>query len=1486
MPTIRERMTRLFLGRELDKINLLTADLVTAYRERPYLYAQSPEDLITRLGEVDPQLIDVLLRQIRDAEVSPIGDEMTRVTMVKEARSLAVWDVVTKRIISLWKDYAFATAPAITPLDPDAQSILDEFLKSPQNKRLFGARSVGNLSDMVLTDGEIFFVFFVSTLDGSCIVRTIPTEEITEIICDPEDKLSPWLYKRNVIDNGASQEIYYRDWLADPKKAETRIPQGAQKADHDGTAVVVLHCAHNTNQGSLRGWPLITPGSNWSRAYRNFLQDRAAVNRAAAMLVEKVKVKGGSRAVDAVRARLESSLVNSASSTGIEQNPKPAAGSTWVENEALSREWMNRPTGATDAEKDGAPLLAQAGLAGNIYPHYLGRGESFRLATACYSADTEVLTKTGWKLHSALTPSDLIGCFNSWNCGLVFERAMQIHRYDYNGMMKHLSGRATDALVTPNHKMVIVNRNNVGKPWEKTALEARLAESLPSRFAIPTQVVYGENEGKTIDLFSLPDSPITIEMGDWLSFLGWWIAEGWLEGIGSVGVCQSVQSEDYQPLSELLGRLPFKFSLSKSFSRTDRWRVVNHPLYNWLSENCGKGQAERKVPGFIFDLPARLIRKFIDALWAGDGHSTDGGGFLTSISKRLLDDVQRLLIQTGEWGNISLSYGENEKTSETVKTNHACYVLNRHKQHLRDYSRRKAVTDEQYQGEVWCLTVPTGYYITRRNGKALIAGNSAMETPMLRTFNGYQNWWGSVWQDIVTLVLTQAEKYGKLKFETKDCKVNQSNILDPDLNQLSVMLGQVDKAVTDMVISQETGEIICLELIRVFLQTIGIDNVDDIIPPLEPEENAEAATSTNPFAEVYNPASYEQGIRRAVYGLWSAKLTYSDFYDAMSSLIDRALQDAWFSGAKQVGLDPEDLTPDELSTMYQSINQENTFIPGLAQYVIDNSKAAGKTLGGLDVRIGLWSRRWQDVENLAKSMASNDPKEIWVLGPVKTEHCFPKGTPVLTINGYKSIEKIAIGELVHTTDGYRKVDRLYSSSYTGTMQKIRTGSGKEITSTSNHRFLTGRGWVRADELLINDKIVRLQDCGDIGGGYISLPYSFDDVSASGEIFILSSIPSPLSNLSISKGSETTVTVPIFPINLNDNIGFNENINHELIFYDMVRVVEDIKSFENCMELLFKLSRLGFSLYGTRFCEMFFQILSTLVRMLENFGNSNIVKHWIVFNHITPGSDLLPMASFNSNCYSVFGNDISNVINRCAKKISDFFCCFSGIERYDIIFEVYTLLCQNLFSSWSSDRQRLLASDLRDISTFFRAVFLSDTSNIINGRFEVDAANWARNIFENSSFVPTYGRAKQELCFTGRNNFSGKFSSAILTNEVSDHDKTPLLYDNVISITQLYTNNEVVHNIGINEIPNYIAGGFVVHNCGSCSKLAGKVKRASQWRAAGLGPQSGPMHVLPNPALECGGYECKCSLMPTTEPMSKGRLPAVANLGKKSKKGKK
>jgi hypothetical protein len=387
---LRRWLAKIFLKKDYQRLQQLTEHSINDWRMVPYFQGRQNIQLLDMLGEVDPQLVSYLLNNLKYTEIgtSPEATNTYRMQVVQESRSLYLTDPLVQFSIELWTDYAFGSAPNITAQDGSAQAIWDEFFLSDRNAPIFSERELHTLSETQLQDGELFFAIFASTVDGLSTIRTIPTDQIKEIIYDPEDSTVPLFYRRDYSKGYANSDtLYYPDWHATEEQlAKAILPEGAKRADKvklggldgAGTDVVMLHAAFRKVRG--RGWPLVTASIDWSREYRGFLKDRAAVTKAANTWVEKIKAKGGQRAVDAIRNRIGTSL--STSSDTMERNPPPVAGSTWIENEALSREWMNRPTNASDAEKDGMALLTQAGLGMKLYPHFLGHGDYYKLATA------------------------------------------------------------------------------------------------------------------------------------------------------------------------------------------------------------------------------------------------------------------------------------------------------------------------------------------------------------------------------------------------------------------------------------------------------------------------------------------------------------------------------------------------------------------------------------------------------------------------------------------------------------------------------------------------------------------------------------------------------------------------------------------------------------------------------------------------------------------------------------------------------------------------------------------------------------------------------------------------------------------------------------------------------------------------------------------------------------------------------------------------
>lgn len=128
---------------------------------------------------------------------------------------------------------------------------------------------------------------------------------------------------------------------------------------------------------------------------------------------------------------------------------------------------------------------------------------------------------------------------------------------------------------------------------------------------------------------------------------------------------------------------------------------------------------------------------------------------------------------------------------------------------------------------------------------------------------------------------------------------------------------------------------------------------------------------------------------------------------------------------------------------------------------------------------------WQSLEVLNKKSKKYDPDfdiDTFIAGVscVMVDECFDGSTPVLTPSGYVPIRDIRSGDKIINRDddtGYFKTDIVVKSHENLTvsdgedMLELQFGNGVNIKVTANHKFLTDRGWVRADHLTAEDVIV-------------------------------------------------------------------------------------------------------------------------------------------------------------------------------------------------------------------------------------------------------------------------------------------------------------------------------------------------------------------------------------------------------------------------------
>lgn len=484
--SIRTRIAEFLLKEHTQKYQQAASIFMEAYERGPLIL--TPENMLRRLSELDSRLVDMLVRQM-DTQYGPGGwhyepNEQDRVRVVDLSRRLYDNDPITQTVIDTWTDFAFGMAVEVVPKDEGAQAAWDEFIQADRNAYVLGADNIQENSTQVLKDGDMLFLFFISTMTGQVTVRTVPTQELKGgpkgdgLITHPEDARIVLYYRREYLPGGTGavpSVIYYRDWRATDAQLSTanlKFVDGAL-ADTlpgnqftDGTAKTVVKAMFVAPRPyGRRGKPLLMAGFDWSIAYRDFMQDRLAISKAISTYVDKIKVKGGSRVIDAIQARLESSLTQSGQ--GWDRNPPPTAGSTWLENEALERSRFNLTTGAVDAEKDGAKFLSMAGMSARIYPHWLGQGEAFRLATA---SAMEMPTLKAFKRYQLFWKAQF-----EHMAKIVLQAAED---YGSESFSTYEVTVSLDPILTPDYKAVLALMTGIREAVSNGLLDAQTGDEL------------------------------------------------------------------------------------------------------------------------------------------------------------------------------------------------------------------------------------------------------------------------------------------------------------------------------------------------------------------------------------------------------------------------------------------------------------------------------------------------------------------------------------------------------------------------------------------------------------------------------------------------------------------------------------------------------------------------------------------------------------------------------------------------------------------------------------------------------------------------------------------------------------------------------------------------------------------------------------------------------------------------------------------------
>lgn len=354
----------------------------------------------------------------------------------------------------------------------------------------------------------------------------------------------------------------------------------------------------------------------------------------------------------------------------------------------------------------------------------------------CYSSDTEIKTRRGWVHYTDLLSDDEVLSVNIETLQTEWSPIQAVIEKEVDEKLIHFKHRFMDILVTKDHRMFSYSTCN-NRPQYKNG-DVYLSQDIKSTSYLPTRGY--KWVGNDTEYFILPGCYVSngqkdvwhdekkIDMTTWAEFLGIWMADGYCRhtknSMGkqryTIGIKQ--HRKTISKVVQLMNAIGFNV---KEYSDGDKSNLEIHNKQLWEYLSRFGTSAEKFVPTEIKEGSTDIISAFMKGYVFGDSHKSGNGIMLSSVSKKLIEDVHEMLFKLGYLTHVrTTTYGSKNTNlymivfDPTKKTQTKILYC----------GNPKYKQEVDYKGKVFCLQIEKNhFFMLRRNGHEFIGGNCAQE---------------------------------------------------------------------------------------------------------------------------------------------------------------------------------------------------------------------------------------------------------------------------------------------------------------------------------------------------------------------------------------------------------------------------------------------------------------------------------------------------------------------------------------------------------------------------------------------------------------------------------------------------------------------------------------------------------------------------------------------------------------------------------------
>lgn len=366
---------------------------------------------------------------------------------------------------------------------------------------------------------------------------------------------------------------------------------------------------------------------------------------------------------------------------------------------------------------------------------------------SCYDENTRALTDKGLKTFKELKKRDKVFSLNPKTNEIELKPIEKIIIQDYEGKMIHFKNKRIDIMVTPNHKMFILNTKR------KLVVEDASKAFKRSFFYFPE----GKWKGKDEEHFFVENHG-RVETKDLLYILGIFVGDGFTSyqrkgsdaktGLSRKEFLEKARNKETGRFMEIEKQgshvsVQHAYRIFFDIPENDKCRkraekileklkinfhkhkgkAGSHLYFTskaWLNlfNQCGKAAHNKHIPSWALEYSPKYLRYLFEGLMDSDGSNSK---IYYTVSKKLVYDLCELCLKLNLKPSVHKRHTKSIFEERKIE-GESYYVFVART--IKSISRKR-IRKVNYKGKIWCLKLKDNKnFLIERNGRLDFCGNT------------------------------------------------------------------------------------------------------------------------------------------------------------------------------------------------------------------------------------------------------------------------------------------------------------------------------------------------------------------------------------------------------------------------------------------------------------------------------------------------------------------------------------------------------------------------------------------------------------------------------------------------------------------------------------------------------------------------------------------------------------------------------------------